>query len=163
MNGAIKVYLSRIIVVVLMCGALIFAIIYLNSRWADIRDIRRRADAQSIIKALDFYSIQTGYYPKNSENDGDGWDKSNDLARSFLHPLSEFGLISSLIFDPKNNETYYYRYQKFAAGVFGCSRAFAVFQITDFENNISDLGYGSCPEFNWIKLAPNGFTWFGVD
>ena len=112
---------------------------------------------------MDFYNIQIGYYPKNSENDGDGWDKSNDLTRSFLQPLSELGLISSLIFDPKNNETYYYRYQKFAAGIFGCPNAFAVFQITDFENNSFDLGHGSCPEFNWTKLAPHGFTWLGVD
>ena len=78
MNEGIKVYFGRIILVVLICGALIFAIFYLNSHWGDIRDIRRQADAQSIIKALDFYNIQIGYYPKNSENDGDGWDKSND-------------------------------------------------------------------------------------
>jgi len=163
MNEGIKIYLGRIMLVVLICVALIFAVLYLNSRWAKIRDIRRQADAQSIIKALDFYNIQIGYYPKNDENDGDGWDKSNDLARSFLNPLSDLGLISSLIFDPKNDETHYYRYQKFSAGVFGCRKPFAVFQVTNFETDIPNLGQGTCPEFNWVKLAPHGFTWFGLD
>lgn len=163
MDEGIKIYLGRILLVIVICVSLVFAIIYLNSRWARIRDVRRQADAQSIIKALDFYNAQVGYYPQTAEDDGDGWDKTNDSQRSFLRPLSEFGLISSLIFDPKNDNDYYYRYQKFPAGTYGCSDDFAVFQITSFEAKPEDLGNGSCPYLNWTSTAPNGFTWFGLD
>lgn len=140
------------------------SIIYLNSRWEKIRDIKRQVDTQSIIKALDFYNIQFGQYPNNLDDDGDGWDKSNDKEnRTFLEPLVKVGLFSSLIFDPKNDELHYYRYQRFAAGDFNCPRPFAVFQITAFETKSDNIGNGSCPGFDWTELAPNGFTWFSLD
>jgi len=163
MDEGIKNYLGRIILVIIVCISLVFCIFYMNARWARIRDIRRQADAHSIVKALDVYNIQVGYYPQVTENDGDGWDKTNDPARSFLKPLSDFGLINSLIFDPKNDNKYYYRYQKFPAGTYGCSDSFAVFQIASFEAAAEDIGRGSCPYLNWTSAAPKGFTWFGLD
>lgn len=159
----VKLIIGRVLTAVFIIGLLVTSIIYLNSRWARIRDIRRISDAQAVIKALDFYNVQVGEYPKNSADDGDGWDKTNDPNRNFLQPLSELGLISNLIFDPKNDENYYYRYQKFAAGKFGCQKPFAVFQVASFETDNENIGNGSCPQINWTTLAPYGFTWFSLE
>lgn len=160
----LKFIADKFLVVIFIGALLTYSIIYLNSRWERIRDIRRTADAQSIIKALDFYSVQFGKYPDNTDDDGDGWDKTNDSEnRKFLESLTKIGLLSQLIFDPKNDQTHYYRYQKFAGGSFGCPRAFAVFQIASFEARNENYGTGRCPKLDWTSLAPYGFTWFALD
>jgi len=162
-TGTIKSIAIKLIFVLSAVGFLLSAVFYLNSRWEKIRDIRRQADAGPIVKALDFYNIQFGFYPDNTDDDGEGWDKSNDLVdRKFLEPLSKVGLLPALAFDPTNNADYYYRYQKFASGDFGCPRPYAVFQISKFEE-VQNLGRGECPEINWTKLAPNGYTWFSLE
>lgn len=162
-TGQMKIILFRLSVVLIVVVSLLSAIFYLNSRWEKIRDIRRQADASSIIKALDYYNVQFGAYPENSDNDGDGWDNSNDAAdRKFLEPLNKVGLLPALAFDPKNDDVYHYRYQKFSSGDFGCERPYAVFQITKFEE-VQNLGRGECPQVNWTKLAPNGYTWFSLE
>lgn len=163
MDEEVKIYLGRILMLVFVCALLIGALFYFNSRWAKIRDIRRLADSASITKALDFYFLENGFYPEAGSDDGNGWDKTNDPARVFIRPLSELGLISSLIFDPKNNEDYFYRYQKFVAGEYGCDRPFAVFQIASFETTRDNAGIGACPDYNFTALAPAGFTWFASD
>jgi hypothetical protein len=156
--------LGRFLLVFIFVGLLICSIIYLNSRWSRIRDIRRQADAQAIIKALKFYDIQYNNFPVNNDDDGEGGDKSNNQEeRSFLEPLILKGLFVTPPFDPKNNEEYYYRYQKFPAGAFGCMRPFAVFQITQFETKNMDVGEGECQNINFTQLAPNGFTWQEFD
>lgn len=159
----IKTIAYKLTLVLLAVGFLLSAIFYLNSRWEKIRDIRRQADAGSIVKALDYYNVQFGSYPENTDDDGDGWDKSNDGAdRKFLEPLNKVGLLPALAFDPKNDESHYYRYQKFNAGEFGCTRPYAVFQVANFEE-VKDLGRGECPEINWTIFAPNGYTWFSLE
>jgi len=159
-----RLVLGKILLVILFCGLLIASIIYLNQRWAKIRDIRRQADAQSIIKALDFYNIQFGFYPDHLDDDGDGWDKSNDEEnRTFLEPLIKIGLLPNLVFDPKNDASHYYRYQNFKSGEFDCRGNFAVFQITSFETVGHETGNGRCPDLNWVSLAPDGFTWLGQE
>ena len=159
-----KSVLGKLLLVVIMVSLLTGSIAYLNSRWAKIRDIRRLADAYTITKALDFYNLQFASYPDSVDNDGDGWDKSNDPAeRTFLEPLTSIGLLSSLVFDPQNNEEHYYRYQKFVAGDFGCPRPYAVFQVASFETKEQSPGNGSCPDINWAEIAPEGFTWLGED
>ena len=47
--------ISKIFIVVVMIAAMIFGGRYMSKRWGKIRDIRRQSDAQSIVKALDFY------------------------------------------------------------------------------------------------------------
>ncbi len=156
--------IGKVLLVIFIAGLLISSTIYLNKRWAKIRDIRRQADAKSIVKALDFYNVQFGEYPENLDDDGEGWDMSNEEdQRTFLETLSKVGLLPSLIFDPKNNETHFYRYQKFNRGDFGCSRSFAVFQIFSFETKNNNPGSGSCPDMDWVNLAPEGFTWFSEE
>lgn len=159
----LKIIASKLSLAVLAAVMLLLSVAYLNQRWEKIRDIRRQADAQAIIKALNYYSVQFGSYPDNTDDDGQGWDKSNDLAeRKFLEPLSKVGLLSALAFDPKNDSEHYYRYQKFFSGDFGCSRPYAVFQIASFEEQ-APSGSGQCPELDWTALAPNGFTWFSLE
>ncbi len=163
-DRGLKAILGRLMMVVFICLLLVSSIIYLNRRWEKIRDIRRAADAQTIVKALDFYNFQLGEYPVTADNDGEGWDKSNDQKeRTFLEPLVKLGLLPSLVFDPKNDADHYYRYQKFTEGDFGCDRSFAVFQITSFEDKNNNPGRGECPEINWVKLAPQGYTWFSLE
>ncbi|MCX6786081.1 MAG: hypothetical protein NTZ18_04525 [Candidatus Komeilibacteria bacterium] len=159
-----KFIAGKLMIVVFITALLIGSIIYLNQRWERIRDIRRMADTQSVIKALEFYNVQLGHYPDKLPNDGDGWNKSNTKVEGrFLEPLVKIGLLPALVFDPLNNATYYYRYQRFASGSFGCSRNFAVFQVTDFEANNDNHGQGRCPGLDFSTLAPNGFTWFALD
>ncbi len=152
--------LSKILIMAVVVFCLVFSIVYLNSRWSRIRDVRRNADAKSVIKALEYYNQTYGKYPETNNEDGEGWDKSNDLADlSFLDPIVSLGLLSLRPFDPINDEARYYRYQKFARGDFGCTRPFIIFQVTEFETEVLDHGSGECPKFNFTELAPNGYTY----
>ncbi len=159
-----KSVLPKLFMVAMMVGLMLFFIFYLNQRWERIRDIRRQGDLQSITKALEFYNQQYNQYPDNFDDDGEGWDKSNDLEnRSFVEPLIKAGLLTITPFDPKNDDEYYYRYQKFASGDYGCVRPSAIFQITQFETNIKNRGRGLCPQFDWRELTPEGYTWQGIE
>src|SRR3989344_995186 len=159
----LKHVLGKLLLVLIMVSLLVGSIIYLNSRWAKIREFRRQADAQSSTKALNFYQAQFGNEPDSLDDDGDGWDKSNDEHRIFLEPLAKVGLLPSLVFDPQNDEEHYYRYQKFEPGDFGCQKPYAVFQVASFETKDKNSGSGSCPDIDWVHYAPLGFTWFGED
>ena len=159
-----KALLSKVLIMVIVVCMLVVSIIYLNSRWSKIRDVRRRGDFQSIIKALEFYSSEYGHFPVTEDDDGDGWDKSNDLVDlDFLEPLVSSGLLTFRPFDPKNDTEYYYRYQKFHRGDFGCTRDFAIFQVTQFETETDQHGSGECPDIDFTKLVPNGYTWLGYE
>ncbi len=163
-ENKLKSIIYKLLIMSAVIGLLISSMIYLNNRWDKIRDIRRQGDLQSITKALNFYYYQYDKYPGTSDDDGDGWDKSSDKGDySFLDPLIEVGLLSARPFDPKNNEEYYYRYQKFEQGDFGCNRDYAIFQITQFETEVQKHGSGSCPEIEWTELAPGGYTWQGME
>ena len=152
--------LSKVLMVVVLIACLMFSIVYLNNRWRKIRDFRRNTDSQTIIKALEYYNQANGKYPATNDNDGEGWDKSNDITdSSFLDPMVNIGLLSIRPFDPVNDVQKYYRYQRFDRGEFGCSRPFVIFQVTDFETTQLDIGKGECPRFNFTELAPNGYTY----
>ena len=153
--------ISKILIIVVMIAAMILGASYMNKRWGKLRDVRRQGDARSIVKALDFYYSQYGHYPEVSDDDGDGWDKSNDAGVegiSFLSDLVTAGYLTAVPFDPLNDEVYYYRYKKFLKGEYGCDDDFYVFQITRFETIGNSLGYGTCPNIDWTKIAPLGYT-----
>ncbi|MFW0862458.1 MAG: hypothetical protein ACKKL6_02625 [Candidatus Komeilibacteria bacterium] len=151
--------ISKILMVVVMIAAIIFGASYMNNRWGRVRDIRRQGDAQAIVKALDFYYSQYGHYPEVKDDDGDGWDKSNDKGGAdFLNQLVSSGYLTAVPFDPLNDDTYYYRYKKFLKGEYGCDDDFYVFQIARFETSENSLGHGSCPNLDWTKIAPLGYT-----
>jgi len=149
------------IIIIVVCGIVILGI-YMNDRWKEMRDVRRHVDIKSVIKAIDIYYLDNDRLPENV-SDGD-WDSSYDLEnknQTLFKELRDDGLLSS-IFDPKNNEKYHYRYHRFEKGEYGCDKAFAIFQVTEFESEAGDPGEGACLYKNFVLDAPNGFTyqWF---
>jgi len=148
------------IIVFICCLSAVFFVGYDTIR-AKVRDIKRRADIKMITKALDLYHDQHGSYPV-SVDDWRGWDLtyrfSEEEDLSFLKTLKEAGLIDRIASDPINDETYHYRYKKYAAGDNGCSKSFYILQIINFELPTTNNGAGSCGEMNWVELAPNGYT-----
>lgn len=159
-QGYIRVSLGKLILTIMMVIFMLASIFYLYQKYSRIRDIKRLADANTIINALQVYYNLYGEYPQSSNDDGRGWDNSNDLSgNNFLEPLVDSNLLVDGPYDPKNQGDYYYRYQKFPAGSFGCRRSFAIFQIMGFETKDFDFGEGQCPKMNFITQAPAGFTW----
>jgi len=125
-----------------------------------VRDVKRRADIKVLTKALDLYYDKYGKYP-DSTNDWQGWDLSigyNGSKAEFINKLREESLLDREIKDPINNVAYYYSYQKFKAGDYGCKNSFYILQVANFELPTENNGRGECPELNWAKLAPNGYT-----
>jgi hypothetical protein len=150
----------KLAAIVLIMGLLSSSMFYLNSRWGLIRDIRRLADAQQIVKGIQYYYNQFEELPESQSADNSGWDKSNNLIkRVFLEPLLTAGILQRHPFDPKNDNEYYYRYKKFPAGTYGCARAFSVFQVMKYETNGLAPGWGVCQTVDFTKLAPSGYTW----
>lgn len=124
------------------------------------RDIKRRADIKILVKALDLYHDKYGKYP-DSISDWQDWDLSigyNGGKADFLSKLKDEKFIDKDIKDPINDFVYHYRYHKFPAGDYGCDNSFYILQIAGFELPTEDNGRGECPEFDWAKLAPNGYT-----
>jgi hypothetical protein len=153
--------LSKVLIVGFMVVAVVFGSFYMNKRWSKIRDIRRQGDAQAIIKALSYYYSQYGFYPDAGDNDENGWDYSNDTEQggaNFMSSLVSAGYLAAVPFDPKNDDIYYYRYKKFESDEYDCAKPFYVFQVARFETDNSKIGYGSCPNIDWTKIAPNGYT-----
>ena len=127
---------------------------------AKVRDIKRRADINILVKALDLYHDKYGKYP-DSINDWQGWDIGivyNHGDSGFLSKLKSAGLIDRIVKDPINNVSYYYRYQKYSAGDYGCANPFYILQAVSFELPNNNNGKGQCPEFNWVESSPNGYT-----
>jgi len=127
---------------------------------AKVRDVKRRADINLLVQALDLYHDQYGQYP-DSVDDWRGWDLSigyGGKQAEFLSVLNKAGLIDQAVKDPINDAAYYYRYEKFPAGDYGCQNSFYILQVTNFELPTQDNGRGACPEFNWAELTPNGYT-----
>lgn len=127
---------------------------------AKARDMKRRADISVLIKALALYHDKYGRYP-DSINDWQGWDLSigyNGGQASFINKLTEDGSVDRGIKDPINDPVYHYRYQKFRVGDLGCPNSFYILQAANFELSTKNNGRGQCPEMDWTKLAPNGYT-----
>jgi len=152
--------LGKVLLLVFIVCLMIISMLYLNNRWSEIRDIRRQADTKAILKALELYNNQNNHYPESLADDGDGWEKSNDFEdKNFLSELIKADLLAISPFDPKNDIQYYYRYQRFPSGSFGCQKPFAVFQVMEHETKGYDVGRGKCEEMDFTQLAPNGYTW----
>jgi hypothetical protein len=149
------------IIIIVICGIVILGI-SMNDKWKNMRDIKRHADIKSVVKAIDIYYLDNNRLPDNVTDSE--WDSSYDLETSnqTLFKVLRDSKLLSPIFDPKNNEEYHYRYHKFRKGQYGCNKAFAIFQVTKFESEVSDYGRGECPDKNFVLEAPNGFTyqWF---
>ncbi|MFH1427123.1 MAG: hypothetical protein ABIG60_01165 [Patescibacteria group bacterium] len=129
------------------------------------RDVKRKADLKNLTKALNLYYDKYGFYPI-SDNDWRDWDLTYEFKGAelnFLKILVEENFINKMVVDPLNTPNYYYRYQKYPAGSFGCEKAFYILQLSSFELPTADIGAGACPGMNWVEIAPNGYTFQAFD
>jgi type II secretory pathway pseudopilin PulG len=143
-----------------ICVVIIFFIGFDDIR-ARVRDTKRQADINEIVKALDIYYDRHGSYPEVTDDDWQGWDntqESNGSEYSFLLPLYQEKILSSPIVDPLNNSNYFFRYKKFIYGSYQCQSEFYILQIVNFETAQDFHGQGSCPQYNFVEEIPNGFT-----
>lgn len=125
------------------------------------RDAKRLSDAQEVLRAMELYFDRHGSYPTTDDLDYGGFDTSIEprgQAPDFMSVLVQDKILSQYPQDPINDEYYYYRYQKFPRGSFGCNRPFVIFQIFNFETPQDSHGGGACPDRNFADEAPNGFT-----
>lgn len=147
-------------IVIVACVAIIFFAGF-DDIQAKARDTKRRADIKEIGRALELYFDRHGMYPQVMDSDFGGWDTTvepDGQPLAFINALTDEGILSSIPQDPVNNKIYYYRYQRFEAGAFGCTRPFVVVQIFNYETGQDTHGSGSCPDRNFVDEAPNGFT-----
>jgi len=127
---------------------------------AKTRDVKRRADFKVLTSALDIYYDKHGYYPEGGD-DWRGWNMSyhpEGREAHFLESLKNEKIIDKDVRDPINDQDFYYRYQKYPAGSYGCAHPFYILQILSFGLTTNDIGQGKCPEMDWTELAPNGYT-----
>ncbi len=145
--------------VIIICLTAVF-ISSFETIFAKARDVKRRADIKTLVKALDLYYDKYGFYPESTD-DWRGWDLTCDyknFGSGFLEVLEKEGFINKEISDPINDSTHYYRYQKYPAGSFGCAKPFYILQVINFELLMDKNGQGICEEMDWLETAPNGFT-----
>lgn len=145
---------------ILISFLIIIFLLSFNLLRARARDMKRRADVSVLVKALDLYYDRYGRYP-DSVDDWQGWDlsyKEKGGGVGFLAILKNKGDLVREVFDPINTSTHHYRYKRFVAGEFGCTRSYYILQVDNFELAAKDIGSGSCADFNWTNYAPNGFT-----
>ncbi|MFA6106483.1 MAG: hypothetical protein WC745_02290 [Patescibacteria group bacterium] len=156
--------LQKMMVIVMMICLTVILFSYFSDYRSKARDVKRKADLQILMQALDIYHDRHGVYPQ-SDDDYKGWDLSyvGGKERVFLPALEKEGIIDRGVLDPLNNDKTFYRYQKFTKGGYGCSKPFYILQIMSFETLTSDKGMGKCKDFDWTKLAPYGYTLQGYD
>ena len=157
--------MQKLVAVVFIGCLLVLFLSAFDTIKAKARDVKRRADIKILVKALDLYHDKYGQYPK-SVDDWRGWDLSLAYGRGqaeFLGILNKERLIDKAMKDPINDTAYYYRYEKFKAGDYGCASPFYILQVINFELPTKNNGQGACPELDWAALAPNGYTVQGFD
>ncbi len=140
----------------------IICINYIDGIFSKVRDIKRKIDIKQLETALHVYQNKFNTLPESTDYDFDGWDSSLEphehSTEEFINILRQEKIIDKKNKDPLNQGNYYYLYQKFPAGSYGCERPFAILQIKNFELNVKDHGSGSCPEKNFTETASNGYT-----
>lgn len=128
---------------------------------AKVRDVKRTADINEIVKALDVYYDRHGKYPEVTDDDWQGWDNTYETENnsySFLQILYQENILSNEARDPLNDSNYFYRYKKFPYGSYNCQSEFYVLQIVNYETFQDAHGQGSCPQYNFVEEIPNGYT-----
>lgn len=165
LNNFTYVRLQKLVVIVFIGCLIVLFLTGFDTIKSKVRDVKRRADINVLVKALDLYHDKYGNYP-DSTDDWQGWDLSisyNDSAPDFLNKLKTEGFIDRIVNDPLNDILYHYRYQKYETGEFGCQNSFYILQVANFELSTKNNGAGSCPDSNWVEQVPNGFTVQGFD
>jgi len=107
------------------------------------RDARRKNDIAQLQKAIQLYFDDKRVFPPNADNDGAGWDESND--GSFLDTLVSSGYLKQQIVDPRNTATFSYSYQLYNQGSTNCTSTFYILGVRKFENDPALGGNAQCP------------------
>jgi len=147
-------------IVIVACVAILFFASF-DDIQAKARDTRRMSAVSDINRALELYFDRYGHYPEVIDTDYGEWDTTFEPGGTkveFIPQLVEEKILNSVPRDPINNKIYFYRYQKFPKGSFGCAKAFVIFQVFNFETKQKSHGTGACPERSFTEEAPNGFT-----
>jgi hypothetical protein len=158
--------LQRVLSISLVLFAMVLVLVSLEYIRAKVRDQKRKADIHQIVSALNLYHDMHGYFPKVADHDWSDWDLSNESVGEeeyFLNVLEKEGFIDHTPKDPKNSDSYHYRYVRYSEGKYGCRNSFYVLQISNFENHGEERGVGSCPEMNFVDFAENGYTVQGFE
>ncbi len=153
--------LQRIFSLTLILFLIVLSLISLDFIRNKVKDTKRKADIKQIQTALAVYQSRFGVLPEVEDDDYRGWDATFEplgQPQEFLNILEREEIIDYVPRDPVNSDIYYYRYRKFPANSFGCREPFYILQIMNFEGNVNDHGFGSCPERNFVDEAPNGYT-----
>lgn len=138
------------------------------------RDVKRLAEINQIVRALEDYYITYGKYPGptsvygEAEASCNGWDTSNvdydGDGKAFIEPLADERIFERVPSDPIGTGTcsgFTFRYFLYGTGSFGCdvSRGnYYVLGINDLETSNgphSDSPGWSCPGYDW----QNEFEW----
>lgn len=138
------------------------------------RDVKRLAEINQIVRALEDYYITYSKYPGptsvygESEAPCNGWDTStvdyDGDGKAFIEPLADERIFEKVPSDPIGTGTcsgFTFRYFLYSAGSFGCdvSRGdYYVLGINDLETSNglhSDSPGWSCPSYDW----QNEFEW----
>lgn len=156
-----KQILLKLLAVSVFIGIFIYVIVSIYDYAKGIRDVRRTADVNKIIAALQMYNQQYEHYPKPTKADDGDWDTTKD--NEFLHDLIDSKYLLNSPFDPVNNDEYYYRYRYFNAYESGCNQPMAVLQVVNFEEKSYQVNKLVCQSEIVGDMPENGFTWSSND
>lgn len=163
-NKGFTVVELLIVIVVIAILAAITVVAYrgIQSR---ARDAKRLSSGQNIVKAINTYRAMNGAFPPATINGTamSGWETSfGETEGMFLHYLKNGnGFSGEVPIDPKNNNTSYYGYYRYAAGTNGCDATrgdYFVFGIKKMESSSrphEDSPGWSCSSRDWV----NDFAW----
>jgi len=164
LNSSSKLRKSFALIIV-ACVMIIF-FVGMDDIRAKVRDNKRKADLSEIAKALELYYDRYGSYPEVMDDDWQGWDASYEPEGQqfeFLRVLTQRGILSADPKDPYNDASYFYRYRHFKEGEYGCNDPYYILQVVNFETVQDQHGSGHCPEKDFTKDLPNGYTVMGIE
>lgn len=150
----------ELLIVIVVIGILAaITIVSYNGIQGRAQDSRRVSDVTNLRDALELYKIQNNAFPAvtSANTDSSGWEVSYKN-NSFIPALRTSGVLNADLLDPINNDTYFYRYYKYAAAQYSCDPAkgeYFVLQIKLLQGTTA-LGAGpgfDCPGRNWTTSA----------
>jgi prepilin-type N-terminal cleavage/methylation domain-containing protein len=100
-RGFTIVELLIVIVVIAILAAI--SIVAYNGVQDRATKSRRISDMSTIVKALELYKAEKGYYPAAQPNSSGGWERSAVNPANFLQALKNDKILSTVPVDPKNS------------------------------------------------------------
>lgn len=161
MSPEARQFYLKLSVVLVFVSIFFYVVFYFYNYSKELRDVKRTADINRVIAALQLYNQEHDHYPKPTKADSNDWDTTKD--NEFLYELVDSKYLLATPFDPVNNDEYYYRYRYFSAKESGCDRPMAVLQVINFEEKNYQVSRLLCQSEIVGDMPANGFTWSGND